>query len=53
MNRREVTVAYGPPVRSRTPDLKNESWIYWITPAQTIRVVFRNDKVRNIININE
>ncbi len=53
MDRQEVLAAYGPPPASRTPSLKNETWIYWIAPTRTIRVVFRNDKVRNIINTNE
>ena len=53
MNRREVTAAYGPPARSRTPFLVNDTWIYWITPDQTIRVVFRGDTVRSILNVNE
>lgn len=53
MNRQEVMFAYGPPPTVRTPTLKNESWIYWIGEAKTIRVVFRADKVRNILNIND
>ncbi len=52
MNRREVTFAYGPPPLCRTPDLRNESWIYWLTQTETVRVVFRGDIVRNIFNIN-
>ncbi len=51
MNRREVAGAYGTPVRSRTPAWGNESWIYWIAPDRTIRVVFRDDAVVNIINM--
>ena len=51
MNRREVAVTYGIPVRSRTPAWGNESWIYWIAPDRTIRVVFRDDAVVNIINM--
>ncbi|MBQ4335870.1 MAG: hypothetical protein IJC34_01610 [Lentisphaeria bacterium] len=53
MNRREVTAAYGPPAKSRTPFPVNDTWIYWITPDQTIRVVFRGDTVRSILNVNE
>ena len=52
MNRAEVLAAYGPPVTSRTPDLGNDSWIYWISPKETIRVVFRDDIVRNVLNTN-
>ena len=53
MTRRDVELAYGPPPAIRTPDKRNESWIYWRTPAQQIRVVFRDDVVRNIINTND
>ncbi|MBR4956393.1 MAG: hypothetical protein IKZ31_01425 [Lentisphaeria bacterium] len=53
MTRREVTAAYGPPAKNRTPFLVNDTWIYWITPEQTIRVVFRGDTVRSILNTNE
>ena len=50
MTRRDVELAYGPPPAIRTPDKRNESWIYWRTPTQQIRVVFRDDVVRSIIN---
>ena len=50
MTRRDVELAYGPPPAIRTPDKRNESWIYWRTPTRQIRVVFRDDVVRSIIN---
>jgi len=53
MNQAQVLLAYGPPPAIRTPDLRNESWIYWIGHEKTIRLVFRGDKVVNIININQ
>ena len=53
MNQAQVLLAYGPPPAIRTPDLRNESWIYWIGRDKTIRLVFRGDKVTNIININQ
>ena len=52
MDQAQVLLAYGPPPAIRTPDLRNESWIYWIGNDKTVRLVFRGDKVRNIININ-
>ena len=52
MNQAQVLLAYGPPPEIRTPDLRNESWIYWIGKNKTVRLVFRGDKVINIININ-
>ncbi len=53
MTRREVLLSYGPPPAVRTPNLRNETWIYWINPTDTVRIVFRGDKVRNVLNINE
>ena len=53
MSQAQVLLAYGPPPAIRTPDLRNESWIYWIGKDKTVRLVFRGDKVRNIININQ
>lgn len=52
MNQAQVLLAYGPPPACLTPDLRNESWIYWIGRDKTIRLVFRGDKVISIININ-
>ena len=52
MNQHEVLLAYGPPPAARTPDLRNETWIYWITESETVRLVFRDDTVRQILNIN-
>ncbi|MCQ2378308.1 MAG: hypothetical protein MJ016_03725 [Victivallaceae bacterium] len=52
MTQKEVLLAYGPPPAARTPDLQNETWIYWVTPSETIRLIFRGDTVRQILNIN-
>jgi len=53
MTREEVLVAYGPPPTARTPSRKNETWIYFVTPHDAIRVVFRDNIIRNIINPNQ
>jgi hypothetical protein len=53
MNQYQVLLAYGPPPAIRTTDLRNESWIYWINDSETIRVVWRGDTVKNILNINK
>ena len=53
MTQAQALLAYGPPPAIRTSDLRNESWFYWIAPDKTIRLVWRGDKVRNILNINE
>ena len=49
MTRKDVLLSYGYPPAVRTPDLRNESWIYWITDTRTVRVVFRGDTVTKII----
>lgn len=48
MNRAEVLFAYGPPPAVRTPNLRNESWVYWYGEHQDVRVIFRGDKVRTL-----
>lgn len=53
MSRREVMLAYGPPAGCMTPTLKNNTWFFWSAPEQSFRVIFRNDQVTNIINMNE
>ena len=53
MTRSEVELAYGPPPAVRTPDKRNETWIYWRSPDSQIRVVFRDDVVRNILNFDQ
>jgi len=53
MTREQVLLSYGPPPAIRTADMKNESWIYWITPSAAIRLIWRGDKVSNVLNINK
>ena len=50
MTRPQVLRAYGPPPAARTPDTRNETWIYWVSDTQTIRLVFRGDTVRQILD---
>lgn len=49
MTRKEVLLAWGPPPAMRTPDVKNDTWIYWISDSKTIRLVFRGDVVRQVL----
>ena len=49
----QVKLTYGPPAKIRTPQEENESWIYWITPSENIRLVFRSGQVRNVLNLNQ
>jgi hypothetical protein len=53
MTRQQVLLAYGLPPAARTPDLKNETWIYWVSDTKTIRLVFRGDTVRQILETAE
>ena len=53
MDQKSVLLAYGPPPACRTPDRRNETWIYWRTENDIIRLVFRNDKVRAILNLGQ
>ena len=53
MNEKAVLLAYGPPPACRTPDRHNGTWIYWRTKNDIIRLVFRADRVRTIINAGQ
>jgi len=53
MNQQQVLLAYGPPPAIRTPNLRNETWFYFVSPSETIRVIFRGDRVRTILNVNQ
>ena len=53
MNEKAVLLTYGPPPACRTADLRNESWIYWRSPENTIRVILRDDRVRTLLNVGQ
>ncbi len=53
MTRNEVLLSYGPPPTIRTPDPRLDTWLYWVTPTETVRLVFRGDKVRSVWNSND
>jgi len=53
MNEKAVLLTFGPPPACRTADLRNESWIYWRSPSNTIRVILRDDRVRSILNVGQ
>ncbi len=53
MNAAQVKMAYGLPPAIRTPDLRNDSWFYFLNRSDTVRVVFRGGIVRSIQNFNE
>lgn len=53
MSEKAVLLAYGPPPACRTPDLRNGTWIYWRNSNDIIRLVFRADRVRTILNVDQ
>ena len=53
MNRDQVELAYGLPPAVRTPDKRNETWIYWRSGNRQVRVIFRDDVVRNVLSFND
>ncbi|MBO5822536.1 MAG: hypothetical protein J6R86_05945 [Lentisphaeria bacterium] len=53
MNRDQVELAYGPPPAVRTPDKRNETWIYWRSGNRQVRVIFRDDVVRSVLSFND
>ena len=50
MDRRQVELAYGPVPAARTPDTRNETWVYWTSDTKTLRLIFRGDVVRQILD---
>lgn len=53
MNRNSILVLLGPPARSRTTDLNNQSWLYWKNRDVVFRLLFRGDKVRQIATLDD
>lgn len=49
MTRREVILTCGPPSPHRTPALTGTTWIYWRSRWETYRVIFKNNKVIEIL----
>ena len=52
MSRKEVLLAYGYPVALRTPSLTEDTWIFWDDELQSKRVVFKGDKVIQILKLD-
>lgn len=50
MTRKEVEMTYGPPSPHRTPLRESLTWIYWDSQFSTKRIIFKNDKVIDILN---
>jgi len=48
--RKEVELAFGPPSPHRTPLKEGNTWIYWKSRFNTMRVIFKKNKVEDIID---
>ena len=45
MSKQAVLMAYGYPPSHKTPSLKKDKWVYWLTRYKTQTVEFKDDKV--------
>lgn len=53
MSKSEIELAYGPVPPIFTPDKRNITWMYPIKENRYIRLIFRGDKLRTILNLYE
>jgi len=51
MHLESVLVVLGPPAKSRTTLLTNQSWLYWRTQDVVFRLIFKGDKIRQIASL--
>ena len=51
MSKNDVIVTYGYPPKNRTSDITDNTWIYWNDENNSVRIVFRNGKVVEIIDL--
>ena len=51
MTKKEVLVAYGYPSAHRTPYMKGNTWIYYIKPMFSKRLIFKGNKVVGMIQL--
>ncbi|MPN33523.1 hypothetical protein SDC9_181011 [bioreactor metagenome] len=48
-----VLVVLGPPAKSRTTLLTNQSWLYWKSRDVVFRIIFKGDKIRQIVSLDQ
>lgn len=48
MHDSSVLVVLGPPAKSRTSQITNQSWLYWKSPDVVFRLIFRKNVIRHI-----
>lgn len=53
MHLNSVLVLLGPPAKSRTSKLTNQSWLYWKNQDTVFRLIFRGNKIRQIGSLDK
>ena len=51
MTKKEVELAYGPVPPIFTPDKRNITWMYPMQRNRYVRLIFRSDKLRTILDL--
>ncbi len=53
MHLNSVLVLLGPPAKSRTSAMTNQSWLYWKNKDVVFRLIFRGNKIRQIGSLDK
>ena len=53
MSKASVLVILGPPAKSRTSSMTNQSWLYWKNRDQVFRLLFRGERIRMIGSLDQ
>lgn len=53
MHINSVLVLLGPPAKSRTSQLTNQSWLYWKNRDMVFRLIFKGNKIRQIGSLDK
>ena len=53
MHLNSVLVLLGPPGKSRTSELTNQSWLYWKNQDVVFRIIFKGNKIRQIGSLDK
>ena len=53
MHLNSVLVLLGPPAKSRTSKLTNQSWLYWKNKDTVFRLIFKGNKIRQIGSLDK
>ncbi len=53
MHMNSVLVVLGPPAKSRTTALTNQSWLYWRSRDVVFRIIYKGDQIRQISSLDK